>query len=103
MSCSQANVEPLRTVSSRASYIAAATPVIGTAFLVGLAFAQLRWFDAVVREDSVLEWAEVAAYGAVAVIGALVAYRVRGFVGLAYALLAVAAVGAVGEELSWGQ
>jgi hypothetical protein len=32
-----------------------------------------------------------------------VAHRTHGFVSLAYGLLAVAALGAIGEELSWGQ
>jgi hypothetical protein len=60
-------------------------------------------FRAVVREDSVLEWAEVGSY-AVAVIAAVgVARRTRGLVRIAYAGLALAAFVAIGEELSWGQ
>jgi hypothetical protein len=90
-------------VNRRTSYIAAATPLLGCVLLVGLAIAQRRWFDAMVHEDSVLEWGEVCAYGAAAVISARVGRRTRGFVGLAYGLLAVAALAAIGEELSWGQ
>ena len=60
-------------------------------------------FDALVREDSPLEWGEVCAYGVAAVISARVALRTRGFVRLAYGLLAFAALVAIGEELSWGQ
>jgi hypothetical protein len=60
-------------------------------------------FDALVREDSPLEWGEVFAYGVAAVMSVRVALRAGGFVRLAYGLLAVAAVVAIGEELSWGQ
>jgi hypothetical protein len=77
--------------------------VLGCALLAVIAVTQRPAFDAIVREDSPLEWGEVFAYGAVAVIGALVAHRTRGFVRVTYALLAVCAVAAIGEELSWGQ
>lgn len=90
-------------MSPRVAYIAAATPVLGSVLLVALAVAQVRWFDEIVREDSLLEWAEVLAYGVAAVVSVRVAHRTRGFVGIAYGLLAVAAVAAIGEELSWGQ
>jgi len=80
-----------------------ATPVFGCALLAALAVAQRNVFDALVREDSVLEWGEVCAYGVAAVISVRVALRTGGFVRLAYGLLAVAALGAIGEELSWGQ
>jgi hypothetical protein len=88
-------------VNRRTSYIAAATPLLGCVLLAGLAIARRRWFDAMVHEDSPLEWGEVCAYGAAAVISARVAQRRGGFVGLAYGLLAIAALGAIGEELSW--
>jgi hypothetical protein len=94
-------VEPF--VSSRAAYIAAVVPALGCVLLAALAIAYARAFEAIVREDSVLEWGEVCAYGAAAVASARVARRTRGYVRFAYGLLAVAAVGAIGEELSWGQ
>lgn len=90
-------------MSPRIVYMSAVAPVLGSVLLLVLAVAQRHVFDAIVREDSVLEWGEVCAYGAAAVASARVALRTRGFVGLAYALLAVAALGAIGEELSWGQ
>ena len=77
--------------------------MLGCLLLAALAVVQRHVFDAIVREDSVLEWGEVSAYGAAAVASALVAHRTRGFVSFAYGLLAVAALGAIGEELSWGQ
>jgi hypothetical protein len=78
-------------------------PVLGCVLLAALAVLQGHLFEAVVREDSLLEWGEVCAYGAAAVAGALVAHRTRGFVRFVYGFLAVAALGAIGEELSWGQ
>jgi hypothetical protein len=90
-------------VNGRIVYISAVTPVLGCVLLAALALSHGHLFNAIVREDSVLEWAEVCAYGAAAVVSARVAYRTRGFVGFAYGLLAVAALAAIGEELSWGQ
>src|SRR5262245_16538740 len=84
-------------------YATAATPVVGSLLLAALAVTQRGMFDAIVREDSVLEWAEVSAYGAAAVVSARIAQRTCGLVRLAYGMLAVAAVLAIGEELSWGQ
>ena len=86
-----------------AAFMIAAAPVVGCALLAALAVAQRNVFDALVREDSVLEWGEVCAYGVVAVISARVALRTGGLVRLAYGLLAFAALVAIGEELSWGQ
>lgn len=90
-------------MNRRVAYTTAALPVLGSLVLAVLAVTQRRAFDAIVREDSGLEWAEVVAYGAAAVFSVRVAQRTRGFVGLAYGLLAVAAILAIGEELSWGQ
>jgi hypothetical protein len=90
-------------VNRRVAYVAAVTPVLGAFLLAALAVTQRRVFDAIVREDSVLEWGEVLAYGAAAVVSVRVALCTRGVVGLAYGLLAIAAVAAIGEELSWGQ
>jgi hypothetical protein len=82
---------------------AAATPVVGSVVLAALAVANGHLFNAIVREDSALEWAEVSAFGVAAVLSARVAYRTDGFVRVAYGFLAIAALAAVGEELSWGQ
>jgi hypothetical protein len=60
-------------------------------------------FRALVREDSVIEWAEVLAYACAFVFSVRIARERSGLVAAAYALLAVAAVVAIGEELSWGQ
>jgi hypothetical protein len=90
-------------MSRRVAYVTAVTPVLGCALLAALAVTQRGVFDAIVREDSVLEWGEVGSYVAVVAIGVLVARRSHGFVRVAYALLAVGAFAAVGEELSWGQ
>ena len=90
-------------MSRRVAHTTAAVPVLGSALLLVLAVTEVRVFDLIVREDSVLEWAEVCSYGIVAIVGALVAQRTHGFVRVAYALLALAAVLAIGEELSWGQ
>jgi hypothetical protein len=57
----------------------------------------------VVREDSVLEWAEVGAYLLVALTAAGVVSRTRGVVRLAYLGLFLGALLVIGEELSWGQ
>ena len=60
-------------------------------------------FRALVREDSVIEWAEVLAYACAFIFSVRIARECKGVVAAAYALLAVAAVVAMGEELSWGQ
>ena len=96
-----AEVEQLESRSI--AFMTAATPVLGSVLLGALALAQAHWFNTIVREDSILEWGEVCAFGVAAVASARIAYRTRGFVGLAYGLLAVAALAAIGEELSWGQ
>ena len=90
-------------MSSRVTYVAAVTPVLGCVFLAVLAVAHGHLFNAIVREDSLLEWAEVSAFGVAAVLSARVAYRTDGFVRVAYGFLAIATLAAVGEELSWGQ
>ena len=90
-------------MNRRVAYVAAVTPVLGAFLLAGLAVTQRPVFNAIVREDSVLEWGEVLAYGAALVVSARVARCTDGIVRVAYALLALAAVGAIGEELSWGQ
>jgi hypothetical protein len=90
-------------MSRRVASMTAAVPVLGCVVLAALAVAQRQVFEVIVREDSVLEWGEVSAFGAAAIASALVAYRTRGLVGVAYGLLAVASLGAIGEELSWGQ
>ena len=88
-------------MSRRVAFITAVAPALGCVLLAALAIAHERAFEAIVREDSVLEWAEVCAYAAAAVASARVALRTRGLVRFAYGLLAAAA--AIGEELSWGQ
>ena len=96
-------VEVERLESRRVAYMTAVAPVLGCVLLAVLAVAHGHLFNAIVREDSVLEWGEVCAFGVAAVASALVAHRTDGFVRVAYALLAIAALAAIGEELSWGQ
>ena len=90
-------------MNRRVAYVTAVVPVVGSVVLAVLAVTERQVFDSLVQEDSVLEWGEVLAYGALAVISARVAHRSRGLVAIAYGLLAVAALLAIGEELSWGQ
>ena len=68
-----------------------------------IAIADDGLFRALVREDSVIEWAEVLAYVCAFVFSVRVARERDGVVAAAYALVAFAAVLAIGEELSWGQ
>jgi hypothetical protein len=51
----------------------------------------------------VLEWAQVGAYAFAVIAATGVAHRTGGVVRVAYAGLALAAVAAIGEEISWGQ
>jgi hypothetical protein len=83
--------------------LALVAPLVGCAVLGALAALDEGAFRAVVREDSVLEWGQVAAYGVAAIVAAGIARRTDGVVRLAYAALAVCALAAIGEELSWGQ
>jgi len=78
-------------------------PVLGCGLLAALAAVDDGAFRFVVHEDSVLEWAEVAAYAVAACAAVAVARRTRGIVRVAYGALVVCALAAIGEELSWGQ
>ena len=78
-------------------------PLLGCAVLAVLARADEASFRVLVREDSVLEWAQVGAYVIASVAAAFVARRAHGAVRLAYVALAVSALAAIGEEISWGQ
>jgi len=82
------------------------SPWLGTA-LLALAARRPDLYRYLVREDSLLEWGQVIAYGAVVVLALVRApslYR-RGDRAAASVLvvLAIGAVLAAGEELSWGQ
>jgi len=76
----------------------AAAPVAGGA-LVAAAALEPPLYRALVREDAVLEWLEVVAWG-VAALAAILLVRRGDWL---WAVLAVGAVLAIGEELSWGQ
>ena len=80
-----------------------AVPPLGCVLLAALAALHEGAFRLVVREDSVLEWTEIAAYAVAAIIAVAIARCTDGAVRFVYAGLAVAAVIAIGEELSWGQ
>jgi hypothetical protein len=86
-----------------AARLAVIAPVLGCVLLAALAAVDEGAFRLVVREDSVLEWAEVGAYAVAAVAAFAVARGSGGVVRLAYAGLSLAALVAIGEELSWGQ
>lgn len=93
-------------ISGRSATVLISTPFVGGA-LLGLTAFHSSLYRALVREDSVVEWAEVAAYLVVTVLAAAAAYRLAGNgrrleAGL-FALLALLALFALGEELSWGQ
>jgi hypothetical protein len=83
-----------------------AIPLVGAA-LLGLASLWPELYDALVREDSVLEWIQFAAYLAALVLAAAAAYRLertgRRSLAILLALLAVCCLFAAGEEISWGQ
>jgi hypothetical protein len=68
-----------------------------------IAVAHEGLFRALVREDSVIEWAEVLAYASAFVFSVRIIRERSGVVAVAYALIACAAILAIGEELSWGQ
>ena len=76
----------------------ACAPIVGGA-LVAAAALEPPLFRALVREDSVLEWLEVIAWAVAAVTATLLARRGAWL----WALVAIAAVIVIGEELSWGQ
>jgi hypothetical protein len=90
-------------VVGSARQIALVVPPLGCALLAVLAIVNDGAFRFVVHEDSVLEWGEVAAYAIAAVTAVQVARRTDGIIRLAYLGLLVAVIGAIGEELSWGQ
>lgn len=83
-----------------------AVPLLGCALTV-LATRWDRVYRVLVREDAVLEWAQVLAYLCAGAIGVLTIRRLW-LVGdaapaLVLACLSLFALLAVGEELSWGQ
>ncbi len=83
-----------------------AIPAAGAA-LVGLASLWPALYAALVREDSALEWLQVAAYTAALALAAVCAYRLerrgRRLFAVLFALLALCCLFAAGEEISWGQ
>ena len=71
--------------------------------LAAIAVLDEGLFRALVREDSVIEWAEVLAYACAFVFSVRVVRERSGVVAVAYTFVALAVVLAIGEELSWGQ
>jgi hypothetical protein len=78
-------------------------PPVGCVVFALLAVLDEGAFRMLVREDSIIECAEVLAYACAFVFSVRIARERTGLVTAAYALLAVAAAVAIGEELSWGQ
>lgn len=81
-------------------------PLVG-GLLLALASRREELYRFLVREDSVLEWAQVLAYGVTVGVGIIGGPRLwrsgdRLAAGVVVSLAAVALIGA-GEELSWGQ
>jgi hypothetical protein len=83
-----------------------AVPLLGSV-LVALASRREGLYRLLVREDAVLEWAQVTAYVAVLVLAALGVPRLWGAgdrtAAVVVVVLAAAALVSVGEELAWGQ
>jgi hypothetical protein len=90
-------------VSAAAARVLLIAPPVGCVALALVAVLDEGAFRALVREDSFIEWAEVLAYAFAFVFSVRIARERFGLVAAAYSLLAVAAVLAIGEELSWGQ
>jgi hypothetical protein len=78
-------------------------PPAGCVLLALVALLDEGAFRALVREDSIIEWAEALAYTCAFVFSVRIVRERSGVVVAAYALVAFAAVLAIGEELSWGQ
>ena len=90
-------------LTGRTRLAALVVPPVGCVLLATLAATHERAFRLAVREDSLIEWAEVASYAVAAAAAVAVVLRAHGVVRLAYLGVVVAAVAAIGEELSWGQ
>jgi hypothetical protein len=93
-------------LSSGASASLIAIPFAGAA-LLPLVSAAPGIYNALVREDSVLEWVQLGAYLVAAAYGAFTALRLRrdgnGTAAAAFAVFALCGLLAAGEEISWGQ
>jgi len=80
---------------------------LGGAVLLGITALRPPLYLALVREDSLLEWAQVAAYLGATGFAACTAYRLGHVDERAYAtffaLFACCCLFAAGEEISWGQ
>jgi len=79
-----------------------AAPVVGGA-AVAAAAADDALYRAIVREDALLEWLQVAAWAAALASAAVLARRTRGRERAFWLLFALGALAALGEELAWGQ
>jgi len=89
-------------LSKRRSATLLAIPFAGAA-LLGLAALVPALYDALVREDSLLEWVQVASYVAAFVFAGRSALRLYGWVAAAFGVFALGCLLAAGEEVSWGQ
>ena len=89
-------------LSRRRSATLLAIPLAGAA-LLGLTALVRPLHDALVREDSLLEWLQVASYVAAFFLAGRSALRLHGWVAAAFGVFALGCLLAAGEELSWGQ
>jgi hypothetical protein len=90
-------------VTPAAGRVLLIAPPVGCVVFALVAVLDEGMFRALVREDSVIEWAEVIAYACAFVFSVRIVRERSGVVAVAYALVACAAILAIGEELSWGQ
>ena len=92
-------------VHSAAAAFVLVFPFAGAAVIA--ATSGTSFFRFLIREDSLLEWLQVAGYAAAVVFGALVGLRLwragDRVLSAAYLLFAAGCLFVAGEELSWGQ
>src|SRR5215211_3229489 len=89
-------------LSRRAAAAILAAPVGGGA-LVAAAAADDTLYRTLVREDALLEWLQVVLWAAAFGCAVVLVGRATGGERVVWALFALGAVAALGEELSWGQ
>jgi hypothetical protein len=89
-------------LSRRRSATLLAIPFAGAA-LLGLTALVAPLYDALVREDSLLEWLQVASYLAAFLLAGRSALGLHGWVAAAFGVFALGCLVAAGEEVSWGQ
>ena len=90
------------TISGRLAVAIFIVPLAGVA-LLALVTPAHGVYHFLVREDSVVEWLQVAGYAVAAVAAGIAAKRTNGLQRVAFAGLALGCLLLLGEEISWGQ